>query len=127
VTAARHKTEKTDATKKTAQIKAQIKKFEAEKNDVQTRLTVLSRAMPRSFQEQNQVFAQQTSLNALLDRAEAALEEGQAQLDSAAAHVAWCEDMLLLHEELVTRAKLGLRVYREVGEEEIEIVAPEAP
>ncbi len=123
ISAAMLETKKKEAGKKLTVLQKKKTLLEANKAALEKEETLLGNYMPRTFDERNQLAQKQALLTQELVNAQTQLDNCIALHDAATATENWCGDMLALCKDLESRSRLGIRIYREVGQEVIEIVA----
>lgn len=126
VSAALLDSKKKEVAKKVTSLQKKKTLLEGDMDSLLKEQKLLAAFMPRTFDERNQLAFKQTQLTQDIVNVQTLLDTATAQHDAAAASVNWCDDMLALLKELDAKSRLGIRIYREVGKEVVEIIAADA-
>lgn len=126
VTAALLEAKKKEASRKVTVLQKKKSILETDKAKLEKDEMILANYMPLTIFERNEQVQKQTLLAQDLANVQIALDTATTQHDTATASVQWCDDMLALLKDLDARSRLGIRIYREVGKEVIEIVTADA-
>jgi len=126
VSPAQIKRRKGELTRAAAVAESQLKTTKMQLEKLESDEQTLSNAVPINVQQRNAIMLQLQQVRqqvALLETKTAEAEMHQENLQTAAA---WYEDMSGLLEQLQNQAKLGLRLFRTVGNERVVIAEPAA-
>jgi hypothetical protein len=118
------KQRKIEQTKLANRLESQVKSLKSELDRLERDERALLTVVPMNVSQRNALAQQQLQLRQKAAVLEPSLEEAETQHETIAAAAAWHSDMLALLEQLQTQAKVGLRLFRSVGNERVVIAEP---
>lgn len=118
------KQRKTEQTKLANRLESQVKSLKSELDRLERDETSLLGVVPMNVSQRNALAQQQLQLRQKLAVLQPSLEEAETQFENITDAAAWHSDMLALLSQLETQAKVGLRLFRSVGNERVVIAEP---
>jgi hypothetical protein len=118
------KQRKTEQTKLANRLESQVKSLKSELDRIERDERSLLGVVPMNVSQRNALAQQQLQLRQKLAVLQPSLDEAETQHENITDAAAWHSDMLALLEQLETQAKVGLRLFRSVGNERVVIAEP---